>query len=629
MVPFDQAPKTFLRLGPFTHGMTEELLSFRKTVMALTGASLMALALHSPLQAADVTGAHALSLFGTVKYDKDFPHFDYVNAEAPKGGKLRYAAIGTFDTLNPFVVKGRPASGVTFIYDTLMVTAMDEASTEYGLLAESVSHPEDFSSVTFKLREEARFHDGEPVKPEDVIWSFETLKKHNPFFTSYYKDVTKAEKTGPHEVTFTFSQTGNRELPLIMGQLYVMPKHYWEGREFNTTTLEAPLGSGPYKIGNVKPGQSLTYERVADYWGKDVNVNIGAHNFGEIEFIYFGDPTVALEAFKAGNVDVRIENSARNWATAYDTPAVKQGKIVLDEIATENSSGMQAFVFNLRREKFQDPRVREALNYAFDFKWMNRTLFYDQYTRTDSFFDNSELASSGLPEGRELELLEPYRDQLPEEVFTQAYKNPESDGSGTDRQNLRKALELFKSAGWEVQDGKLVNAETGKPFEIEFLLVDPAFERVMQAYLRTLERLGITGSIRPVDTAQYQNRVDNYEFDAITASFPQSLSPGNEQRDFWGCASGQNPGGRNLMGICNPVVEALIEKVIYAGDREELVAATRALDRVLLWNHYVVPQWHAAADRYARWSYIKHPEPAPAYSSGFPTIWWDARAGKE
>ncbi len=607
-----------------TRGLTKRRSNALFIKALLAGALVSA----APAAAEPVT-AHGLSLFGSVKYEKGFERFDYVNPEAPKGGKLRYGAIGSFDTLNPYIVKGRPAAGIQLIYDTLMTLSLDEPSSEYGLIAESVTYPEDFSSVTFTLNARATFQDGTRIKPEDVVWTFETLKANHPFYNAYYADVVKAEKLSPLEVKFTFAVSGNRELPQIVSQLPVLPKHYWAEREFNATTLEPPLGSGPYRVKEVKAGQSITYERVEDYWAQDLNVNVGANNFGEMEFIYFGDPTIALEAFKAGNVDVRLENSAKNWATGYDVPAVKDGRIVRDELETGQGEGMQAFVFNLRREKFQDPRVREALNYAFDFEWMNKNIFYGQYTRTDSYFENSELAATGLPEGREKELLEEHRESLPEELFTEPYENPVTDGSGNNRDNLRKAVMLLEEAGWSVKDNQLVNKETGKPLEIEFLLVSPTFERVVQPFARSLERLGIESSIRLVDTAQYQNRTDNYNFDVVVGSFPQSLSPGNEQRDFWGCEAGKAPGGRNLMGICNPVIEALIDKVIFAKDRAELVAATKALDRVLLWNHYVIPQWHSPVTRVARWAHIKHPEPTPEYAIGFPNIWWDARAASE
>ncbi|MBO6635340.1 extracellular solute-binding protein [Parvibaculum sp.] len=571
---------------------------------------------------------HGSSLFGELKYGPDFRHFDYVNPEAPKGGEVRYGAFGSFDSLNGFIVKGQAAAGINLIYDTLMTSSLDEPASEYGLVAESVRHPKDFSSVTYTLRPQARWHDGEKITPDDVIWTFETLKKNHPFYNAYYANVVNAEKTAEHEVTFTFNQTGNRELPLIVGQLPVLPEHYWTGktakgeqRVFSETTLEPPLGSGPYRIADVSPGRSITYERVADYWAKDLPVNVGTNNFGKVRFEYYRDTTVALQALKGDRVDFRMENSAKDWATEYDVASVRKGNLIKAEIPDENAAGMQSFAFNIRRGKFQDPRVREAFNWAFDFEWMNKNLFYGQYRRTDSYFANSELASGGLPEGRELTILKEHEESLPPEIFTEPYEVPKTDGSGNNRANLRKATRLLEEAGWTVKDGKLTNSE-GEVMTVEFLIGQPTFERVVAPYIQSLKRLGIAATIRPVDTAQYQNRVDNRDFDIIVQTFPQSLSPGNEQRDFWGCDAAEAPGSRNVIGICDPVIEKLIDRVIYATSRKELIAATHALDRVLLAGHYVVPQWHLSYHRLAYWSRLKHPENMPPYSTGFPAIWW-------
>jgi microcin C transport system substrate-binding protein len=571
---------------------------------------------------------HGSSLFGELKYAPDFRHFDYVNPQAPKGGTLRYGVFGSFDSLNGFIVKGQPAAGINLIYDTLMTSSMDEPASEYGLIAESVRHPKDYSSVTYTLRPQAKWHDGETVTPEDVIWTFETLKKNHPFYNAYYANVVKAEKTAAHEVTFTFSESGNRELPQIVGQLPVLPKHYWAGkdakgnqRDFSETTLEPPLGSGPYRVGNVSPNRSVTYERVADYWGQDLPVNIGTNNFDRMRFEYYRDGTVALEALKGDRVDFRIENSAKNWATEYDIPAARRGDLKREEIRTMTPAGMQAFVFNTRRDKFKDARVREAFNWAFDFEWMNGNLFYGSYTRTGSYFENSELASRGLPEGRELAILKQHEDKLPPEIFTEVYENPKTDGSGNNRDNLRRAAGLLKEAGWTVQEGKLRN-EAGDTMKVEFLLDQPTFERVVAPFQQSLKKLGIEATIRTVDTPQYQNRTDNYDFDIIIDTFGQSLSPGNEQRDFWGCKAAETVGGRNTIGICDPVVEALIDRVIYATSRAELVAASRALDRVLLSGHYIIPQWYSPNTRLAYWARLKHPEKMPPYAIGFPAIWW-------
>ncbi|MDO8839141.1 MAG: extracellular solute-binding protein [Parvibaculum sp.] len=572
---------------------------------------------------------HGSSLFGELKYAPDFTHFDYVNPTAPKGGLLRYAVFGSFDSLNNFVVRSEAVAGIGFIYDTLMTQSFDEAASEYGLLAESVRHPADYSSATYVLRQDARWHDGEPVTPADVIWTIETLKAQHPFYTAYYANVIAAEQTGPREVTFRFNQTGNRELPQIVGQFPVLPKHYWTGtdakgrpRDISLTTLEPPLGSGPYRVGTVAPGQHITYERVEDYWGRDLPVNVGANNFDRIRFTYFRDTTVAFEAFKGGQIDLRIENSARNWATEYDIPAVRRGDIKRDSLPSLNPQGMQSFAFNLRRDKFKDIRVRRAFNYAFDYEWVNKTLFHGQYTRSGSYFANSEMAATGVPDGRELEILETVRALVPPEVFTETYANPATDGSGNNRANLRRATELFAEAGWVVKDGKLIHTASGEQMSVEFLIDDPTFERVVAPYRQSLERLGMVVRIRPVDSAQYQRRTDERNFDIIVRSFGQSISPGNEQREYWGCAAAEQEGSRNVIGICDPAIEKLVDRVIFAENRTELVAAVKALDRVLLHGHYVVPQWYLATTRVAYWSRLRHPERMPPYSIGFPAIWW-------
>ncbi|MDO8290385.1 MAG: extracellular solute-binding protein [Parvibaculum sp.] len=604
--------------------ITGNLVRMMALVMAVAG-----IAVTSALPARSEEDRHGVSLFDNLKYPTGFKNFDYVNVNAPKGGVLRYAVLGSFDSLNPYIVKGDSAAGINFIYDTLLEPSIDEAGSEYGLIAESVSYPDDVSSVTFTLRKVARFNDGKPVTADDVIWSLETLRKLNPFYSAYYKNVSKAEALSPSKVRFTFSMKGNRELPLIMGQLPVLPKHYWMSkdtkgrqRDISQTTLEAPVGSGPYRISEVKPGNSITYERVKDYWAKDLPVKIGTNNFDRMSFVYYLDPEVALVAFTGDRADFRLENSAKNWATRYNIPPVKDGRIKLEKLRTQNSQGMQGFAFNMRRDKFKDARVREAFNYAFDFEWANKTLFYGQYTRNNSFFANSELASSGVPTGAELKLLEPFRADLPPALFTNPYKNPEADGSGNNRGNLSAAGKLLDAAGWKIVNGKRVN-DKGERFNVEFILDNPTFERVVAPYRQSLERLGIEVTLRSnIDSSQYQNRIDHRDFDIIVHSIGQSLSPGNEQRDFWSCDAAKLDGSRNVIGICDSAVEALIDKVIFAKSREELVAATRALDRVLLWKHYVVPQWYLSYERVAYWARLGHPEPTPAYSIGFPDIWW-------
>jgi len=575
---------------------------------------------------------HGLSLFGDLKYPAGFKRFDYVNPNAPKGGTVRLGVPGTFDNFNTVVsgVKGTIAAGVNEIYDALMASAFDEVSTEYGLLAESVSHPPDFSSATYRLRAEAKWHDGKPVTPEDVIFSLGAFKANSPMYSGYYRHVVKAEKTGERDITFTFDGPGNRELPQIVGQLNVLPKHWWEGtdasgkkRDVAATTLEPPLGCGAYRIKEFAAGRTIVFERVKDYWGKDLNVNVGRDNFDEMRFEYFRDTTVALEAFKGDAFDWRSENSAKSWATAYDFPAVKEKRVVLEEFPNRAVGRMQGMVLNLRRDKFKDPRVRLALNYAYDFEEMNKQLFFGQYQRIASYFDGIELASSGLPEGQELAILETVRDKVPPEVFTKPYKNPVGGSPENVRANLREATRLLREADYEIGNQKLTNARTGEQLSIEFLIDDPPFERIIQFYIPLLARLGIAASIRQVDGAQYENRLRNWDFDIIVHSWGQSLSPGNEQRDYWGTAAADRTGSRNYAGIKNPAVDALIERITFAKDRAELVAATKALDRVLLWNHYVVPQYTYNKTRSARWDRFGRPEKLPEYaSSAFPTIWW-------
>ncbi len=569
---------------------------------------------------------HGVAMHGKPKYGPLFSHFDYVNPNAPKGGNVRLNAIGTFDNLNAFTLKGVPAVGLGSLHDTLLTSSSDEAFSEYGLLAESIEMPKDRSWVAFNLRKEARWHDGVPVTVDDVIFSLRILKtKGHPFYRAYFASVSKAEKAGDRRVKFTFSGSENRELPLITGQLPILPKHYWEDRQFDKTTLEPPLGSGPYRIQTFQPGRTITYARVHDYWGKDLPVNRGRHNFDRIRYDYYRDATVALEAFKAGEYDFRLENSSKDWATAYNVPAVREGLIQKKLIPHERPTGMQAYVFNLRKPRFQDPRVRQALSYAFDFEWTNQNLVYGQYTRSPSFFSNSELASRGLPSPEELKILEPFRGKVPPEVFTKEYHPPSTLGEGRIRSNLRKAIKLLNEAGWVFKDRKLVNQKTGEPFSFEILLQQPTWERISLPLAKNLERLGIDARVRTVDAAQYQKRVEEFDFDMIVDVFSQSLSPGNEQRDFWSSAAAAEPGSRNTIGIKDPTVDALIDLVISAPDRESLIHRTRALDRVLLWGHYVIPHWHIQSFRVAYWDKFGLPKVTPKYDLGFDTWWVDPR----
>ncbi len=574
---------------------------------------------------------HGLSLFGDLKYGPDFKHFDYVDPNAPKGGRLRMATYQPFDSLNVVPPRGSVAPGVGLIYDSLMISSLDESSAEYGLVADGAEIADDISWVTYRLREGGRWHDGEPITPADVLFSFDALKTHHPLYHHYYQNVVKAEQTGDREVTFTFDQTGNRELPNIVGQITVLPKHYWDGkdakgnpRDITKTTLDVPLGSGAYRIKQVIPGRTIVYERVPDYWGAELPVNIGRNNLDEIRYEVYRDLQVAFEAFKADALDFFVEATSKNWVSGYDFPAVKRGDVVQEAFPqmSRATGRLQAWVFNLRRKKFQDRRVRRAFNLALDFETMNETFFYGLYERIDSYFDGTELAATGVPEGLELEILEKVRDKVPEALFTEPYENPVGGSPKAVRRNLREALKLLEEAGWVVKNRRLVNAETGEPFTVQFLSDDPRSERTVGFYKKNLERLGMDVSLRVVDSSQYQNRLRSFDFDIISVVKLQSLSPGNEQRNYWGSESADVPGSDNEMGIENPAVDYLIDRIIYADNREELVAATHALDRVLLWNDYVVPQWISGEIWTARWNRYSHPDPLPEYSFGFPSIWW-------
>jgi microcin C transport system substrate-binding protein len=587
-------------------------------------------------KASETVWRHGTSLFGDLKYPPEFDHFDYVNPNAPKGGSVRLLGLGTYDNFNPVVsgVKGVAALGLGGLFEGLMTRSQDEAGSDYGLLADSVSHPADFSSATYRLRPAARWHDGVPVTPADVIFSFNAFKTNSPRYSAYYQHVIKAEQTGEREVTFTFDAPGNRELPQIIGEVTVLPKHWFEGvdksgnkRDVTVTTLEPPVGSGPYRIKAFTPGRSITYQRVKDYWGKDLPVNVGSSNFDELQYDYYRDATVALEAFKADQFDFRYENVAKNWATAYDFPAVTEKRVVLQEFPMRDIGWGQGMFFNTRREKFADPRVRRAFDLVFDFEEMNKQMFFGQYHRVKSYFEGTELASSGRPAGLELEILETVRGEVPPEVFTAEYKNPVNGSPEAVRANLREATRLMREAGWEVRNQKLVNARTGEPMTVELLTTSaqPAYERSFLFYKPSLERLGITVTVRSVDDTQYENRLRNWDYDVISYNQAETLSPGNEQREFWGSKSADRAGSENYAGIKNPAVDKLVDRVIFAKSREDLVAATRALDRVLLWNEYMVPEWTSATWRTARWDRFGQPDKLPEYNTlygGFPDVWW-------
>ncbi len=600
----------------------------------LTIAAGLGLAFSSPAQALTGTDgpAHGMAMHGEPKYGPAFSHFDYVNPGALKGGVDVRRAIGTFDSLNPFIVQGNPAAGVGLIYDTLTTASADEPFTQYCQLCITMEIPDDRSWVEYELHSDAKWHDGEPVTPADVIFSFNTLREQGaPFYRFYYRDVTTVEQTGPNKVKFSFGNVKNPELALIIGQLPILPAHYWESesRDFSKTTLEIPLGSGPYRIAGVKTGRSITYERVPKYWGRNLPVSIGRNNIDTMRFEYFRDAGVSRIAQISGDLDRIRENSAKAWATEYtNTKPYQDGMLKLSEFPHQRTAPIQAFVFNLRKPMFEDRRVRSALAMAFDFEWSNKNLFYDSYARTDSYFDNSDLSSRGTLQdagAEEREILERFRDQLPEEVFTQAYVPPTTDGSGSRgiRGNLRKAAKLLEDAGWVIRDGKRVNAETGAPLEFEILLGSQTFERIALPFARNLERLGVTASVRVVDASQYRERTDTFDFDMISGIWGQSESPGNEQREYWSSDSATRNGSRNLAGISDPVIDELIELISTAPNRESLIQRTRALDRALIWGQYVIPQWHFAADRIVYWDRYGIPETIPRQGVQLDTWWID------
>ena len=570
----------------------------------------------------------ALSHHGNPRYgqpDKPFTHFDYANPNAPKGGTLRMAANGTFDSLNAYASKGTAVTGLSLVYDTLMTQSNDEAFSMYPLVAESAEIPNDKRSILFNLNPKARFHDGQSITAEDVRYTFNLLiEKGHPFFGSYYADVSSVSVINDHQVRFNFKTDRNPELPFIMSQLPVLPKHYWEqtDNDFSSASLKIPLGSGPYKITQVDGGRSITYQRVADYWGKDLPVNTGRYNFNEVIYDYYRDEHVALQALKAGAYDLRYETVAKNWATAYDVPAVHNGELILSTIAKINPAPIQGFGFNLRKPIFQDVRVRKAIGYAMDFEWLNRNLFYNSYVRASSYFNNSGMEATGTPSPDERKLLNPWKHLLPDELFTQPYQLPVSDGSGNIRPNLHKALKLLTAAGWTMSNNQLRNAE-GESFNVELLIAQPSMERIALPFKKNLEQMGINLNIRTVDTSQYIQRLRDFDYDMIVVGYGQSASPGNEQTDFWGSAAADTKGSRNYMGIKSPVVDAMIEQVINAHSREELTTAVKALDRVLLWGNYLVPQWYYPFDRIAHSSKLIRPESEPLYNTDLYTWWID------
>jgi microcin C transport system substrate-binding protein len=571
--------------------------------------------------AAGVTRTYYQTMLDKPELPPDFTSFPFVNPAAPKGGEAALAAIGTFDSFNGFVVRGTPAAELTRLYDTLLRVDADEASTAYCHLAAAVELPADRFWVAFELKPETRFHDGQPVTAADVVWTFETLRTAGrPFYRAYYADVDKVAAEGTGRVVFHFKTNRNRELPLILGEMPVLPKHWWQGREFDKPLTDPPLGSGAYRIDRFEFGRSIAYRRVPDYWAKDLPTARGLGNLDVLRYEYFRDATVAFEAFKAGQIDFREENIAKQWATGYDFPAQKRGLVKKEKLQHHLPTGMQGFAMNTRREVFKDRRVRQAVNFVFDFEWCNKELFYNSYTRTTSYFSNSELAASGLPQDDELKLLEPFRDKLPPELFTEEFKLPATDASGNNRQNLLAALKLLQSAGWEVKERKLVDAG-GNPLRFEILLDQPAFERVALPYVQWLAHLGIEAHVRTVDPAQYQRLMDDFNYDMTVALFPESDSPGNEQVGYWTSTSAKQPGSDNLIGVADPVVDALVSRLINAPDRAHLVTVAHALDRVLLWSWYMVPHWYLQSVRVAYWDRFGRPDKPVRTGVAFDS-WW-------
>jgi len=585
----------------------------------------------APLDKPAVIAQHAIALHGEPKYGPDFKHLEYTNPNAPKGGTLKLGTIGTFDSLNPLIVKGTAAMGMNFlrsgfVYQSLMQNSWDEPFTLYGILAESIEIGPERDWVAFNLRPEAKFSDGKPVTAADVVWTFNTiLEKGQPFFKAYYGDVKSVTAESERRVKFEFAVKGNAELPLIVAEIVVLPKHFWDGKEFDKTSLDAPLGSGPYKVGKVEAGRSVEYVRDPNWWGKDLPFFQGFYNFDSIQYDYYRDANVALEAFLAGEYDVKLENTAKLWESAYEVPAVDDGRLIKAELDHTRPAGMQGFIYNIRRDVFKDKAVREALNYAFDFEWSNKQFAFGDYVRTDSFYENSELTSSGLPQGAELALLERLKQtfpgKIPDAVFTETYTNPTTDGSGNARRNLRTAMKLLDEAGWTLgEDG--IRAKDGVRLEFEILDSNPMFERWVLPFVKNLERIGAKANFRVVDTAQYQNRMNAFDFDMTIGGFGQSNSPGNEQRDFWGSVKADIEGSRNYIGVKDEVIDQLIEELIVTESREDLITHIRALDRILLAGHYVIPMWHYNKWRIARWSHIQHPETLSGISPLIADTWW-------
>jgi len=603
-------------------------------VSGLRGGLLVALATFSlalPTAAQDAPWTNGISVIGELKYPPGFKHFDYVNPDAPKAGDLRLSDLGTFDSLNPVVNKGSVVTSIGLVYETLMKSSLDESFSSYGLIAEGIAYPPDFSSVSFKLNPKAKWADGKPITVEDVLFSFEKAKEYDQSKLFYYKHVKSGSKSGENEVTFAFDLKGNRELPAIMGQLLIVPKHWWEGtgpdgkkRDIAATTLEPVMGSGPYRIKAVSPGSTITYELRDDYWGKDLNVSLGQDNFRTITYSYYADRNVEFESFRAGDTDYWAENEAKRWATQYDFPGMKDGRVKRETLPNDgrNSGVMVGFIMNLRRDTFRDIRVREALNYAYDFEALNKTIFFNNYSRINSFFFGTELASSGLPEGKELEILNEVKNEIPASIFTEEYKNPVAGDQKSFRDNMLKAIGLFKAAGYEVKGGRMIDVKTGKQLTLEIMLNSPVVERAVLPYAQNLKRLGINATVRSVDASQFIERARSRDFDIMYSGWGESLNPGNEQAEYWSSDAARTAGTQNYSGIADPAIDKLVQRVIFSTDRDDHVAAVKALDRVLLSKRFVVPSYTTRDTRIAYWDKFDRPKELPYYSTGFPTVWW-------
>jgi microcin C transport system substrate-binding protein len=610
---------------------------------------LAAMTLASATQPASAEFRHGLSTFGELKYPADFKHFEYVNPSAPKGGKIALIGSGgvtSFDTFNAFILKGDAAEGLGLLYDSLMTGSGDEPGAAYGLIAESAELAADKKSVTFKMRPEAKFADGSPITADDVVFTFNILKEkgHPVSFRRRLRDVTGVTAIDPHTVRYDFQGELVRDLPLIVAGLPVLPKAWWATRNFDQSSLEKPLGSGPYEIGSFQPGRFVSYKRRADYWAKDLPVNAGTNNFDEIRYDYFRDRQVGLENLLNGTFDFREEFTAKDWSMSYGVPAVRDGRIQRKVLPDGRPSGAQGFFLNMRRPQFSNPLVRQALGQAFDFEWSNRFLFFGLYTRTESFFENSELKAVGPPSPGELALLEPYRDRLPPEVFGEPFVPAKSNGLGYNAEPLRQASKLLEQAGWTYRDNdggcsffcrfetamamrqaapvRLRQNDKGETLKVEILIFEDTFERVILPYVTNLRNIGVDARMRRVDGAQYQKRLKSFDFDIAIQRYVMGLTPGIEIVNYWGSEAAKQEGSPNLGGIANPVVDALAEKVMAAQSREDLVTAARAIDRVMRSGHYWVPQWYKGSHAIAFWDKFSWPEKKPKYSIGAPATWW-------